>query len=184
MRYIYLLIPAFVIIIVLYIDVPNLDTRIEYGNEDWINRYPLDATDSYQLIDSIEDLSIYSEHIIIGRVSNLTSLIYHSNDPYIKELEKHGNTVIDIEIDVTGNYNSKHISFLHRYTPTISIGDKVLIFLYKGDDNTVWEDKYLANGIFKIIDNKVYHYFEYPDGIDLDQLIKIIKEYRSVENRL
>ncbi|GIU71071.1 MAG: hypothetical protein KatS3mg003_0550 [Candidatus Nitrosocaldaceae archaeon] len=55
MRYIYLLIPAsIIIIIVLYMDVSNLDTRIEYGNEDWIDRYPLDVTDHYSIIDSIE----------------------------------------------------------------------------------------------------------------------------------
>lgn len=68
-------------------------------------------------------------------------------------------------------------SFLHRYTPTID--DRIIIFLYKGEDNTVWEDKYLANGIFKIIDNKIYHYFEYPDGIAIDKPIRIIKDYRS-----
>ena len=81
-------------------------------------------------------------------------------------------------MDITNNYDKRHISFINRNDISINICDKVLIFLTEGDVNTVWEDKHIVLGVFKIIDNKVYHYLDFPEWISIDELIKIIQEYR------
>ncbi len=100
---------------------------------------------------------------------------------------------LDVEQELTNTYNDKQITFrthgnyivgieADTISSKVNVGDRLLVFLADKEPDSIWGDNYhvmgLTDGIFKIVDGKVYGK-KYPDGIPLEEVIQIITKTRA-----
>lgn len=132
---------------------------------------------------SLDYMARVSHHIIIGKIKGS----YMVNEKLTPNLTMSmDRATLEVERDITGNYREKEIFF--RTFPGKLTGvmpnDTVLVFIVKDDEpaplSPFGDDYYLLMGkagIYKIVDGKAYGY--YHDGIELEELLKIIEDTRS-----
>ncbi|MEM4145595.1 MAG: hypothetical protein QW712_05100 [Candidatus Nitrosocaldus sp.] len=123
-----------------------------------------------------------SHHIIIGKMKGSKMLEERLTPNITMSMDR---ATLEVEHDITGNYKEKEIFF--RTFPGKLTGvmpnDTVLVFIVKGEPKPLspfGDDYYLLMGkagIYKIVDGKAYGY--YYDGIELEELIKMIEDARS-----
>lgn len=98
-----------------------------------------------------------------------------------------------MEQELTNTYNDKQITFrtlggsiagveADTIPSKVNVGDRLLVFLADKEHDSIWGDNYyvmgLIDGIFKIVDGKVYGK-GYPNGIPLEEVIQIITKTRT-----
>lgn len=169
-----------IIILLLIISIQYNETtpRIDTKTDTKINKSIVPTYFSESTWD-LKSLSKHAEYIVIGKVLQYNTSKYVINkDIY----EPHATVLIEIEEELTGNYNNTIISYRSMDYGWIDEGDKALVFLAEKDPDSIWGDNYYLmggpNGLYKIIDDKVYGQ-DLRDGLALDKVIDSIKRYRS-----
>jgi hypothetical protein len=128
---------------------------------------------------NMESMSRHAEYIVIGRVIDYYKFKYKFNE-YINE--PHAIVQIEIEQELTNNYDDKIISYRSMDYGWIEPDDRVLVFISEKDPNSIWGDNYYLmggpNGLYKIIGGKVYGQ-DLREGLELDNVIDNINKYRE-----
>ncbi|RMF32168.1 MAG: hypothetical protein D6752_00730, partial [Candidatus Nitrosothermus koennekii] len=160
------------IILLLIISMQNNETTPRIDTETNKSIVPTYFSESTW---DLKSLSKHAEYIVIGKVLQYnTSKYIISKDIY----EPHATVLIEIEEELSGNYNNTIISYRSMDYGWIEEGDKALVFLAEQDPDSIWGDNYYLmggpNGLYKIIDDKVYGQ-DLRDGLALDKVIDSIK---------
>ncbi len=146
----------------------------------------------------IKDIAINSAYAVIGKVKSIEKTVSSEDEDY-KYLTSR-NVTVEIDMAIP-DYKEKEITFYVWDIDDIKgcIGeDKVCLYFIKYGTKEEFlqgsEDKehenvaeyylysrvYIKDGVYKIVDNKAYG-IEYPEGIELDELIERIRVFKGVE---
>lgn len=174
-------------VIIIYSTQVNNESGKEVINEDTDILY-LVETPGYTIDGA---LSKYAKYIVIGKVSKTTSDMY--KDTVHSSIKVFNDITLDVEQELTNTYNDKQITFrtlggsiagieADTIPSKVNVGDRLLVFLADKEPDSIWGDNYyvmgLIDGIFKIVDGKVYGK-GYPNGIPLEEVIQIITKTRT-----
>ncbi len=147
--------------------LPPLNSRIS-------DYFPLDYT------------SRISDHIIIGTINDFGGISKPKLTPDI--LISLSSMTVSVERDLTGHYSKREM--IVRTAPgelrCLMPGDKVLLFIRieREEEGRLvpFPGGYFMImgmiGAYKIVDDKAYGYY-HPDGIELEELIRLIEQARS-----
>lgn len=139
----------------------------------------------------IKEITMKADYIVLGKISDIVPVSTDPDKPEADEYTITANITVDVEQELTNKYREKSITFLaYKDQMKCKIGDRCLVFLkhgYKYDEfkdriapyyyiHTYWS----TDGYYKVIDGKAYG-MEFRYGIDINELVKRIKEYRGVE---
>lgn len=140
----------------------------------------------------VEGMSKFAKYIVIGKVKSITSTV--DKDEIHSSTKVFSDIVIDVEREFTNTYDGKEITFRTLGgivdnikadtvpSSLLKVGDRIIVFLADKEVGSIWGDNYyvigLTEGLYKIINNKVYGN-EYPDGIDEQEFIQKIIESRQ-----
>ncbi len=181
------IVSVIITVIIIYSAQVNNESDKEVINED-TDIFYLGETPGYTIDGA---LSKYAKYIVIGKVSKTTSDMYKDN--MHSSIKVFNDITLDVEQELTNTYNDKQITFrtlggsivgIEADTipsTKVNVGDRLLVFLADKEPDSIWGDNYyvmgLTDGIFKIVEGKVYGK-EYPNGIPLEEVIQIITKTR------
>ncbi|GBC74648.1 hypothetical protein HRbin05_00693 [archaeon HR05] len=137
---------------------------------------------------SIEEISRWADIIVIGRVGDRVGVQSHDDGKIYKVV---GELTLDIEQELTGNYNDKVIVLktvgdgekVINMNVSLKKGERVLLFLNYVTTDQQWkgEEGYLVcctQQKFSIDENNIAYNPKYG-SYKLDELIEMIKRARS-----
>jgi len=140
----------------------------------------------------IKDAAVESDYAVIGKVKNIKKVSLIKDEPP-DEYTITANVTIEIDRAVP-DYKDKEVTFFVWGIDDIDYcikDDRVCLYFIKHDKHDARKqsdevaDYYLYSGVFandgayKIVDGKAYGK-EYPEGIELNELIERVKKYKGL----
>lgn len=143
----------------------------------------------------IKDITINSDYAVIGKIESIDKIVPHES-----EYSTGRNITVEIDISIP-DYKDKEITFFTwdvNYIKDCIDDDKRCLYFIKygtqeimpgeGEekigieeyvaDYYLYSRVYMDDGIYRIVDGKAYG-VEYPEGIELDELIERISMFKG-----